>query len=240
MPAISSRIRRALSFENVLVTVIAFMVLTGGAAYAANQLGKNSVGTKQLKKNSVTAKKIKKNAVTTAKIKKNAVTGAKVKDGSIGGGKIELESTPFSHIVHEARGSATVPVVSGADLVLYPLDNPAYTQPPGRDDSFFGALDVSFDAGCGPDREAEALLMLDPANAADPDETEVVAFGEVEEEEATGAATQRMNISIYPGGRRNPSGSPINHNLVLGVGGDCEVGSGITFSNGAVDVVGTR
>jgi hypothetical protein len=46
-----------------MVTLLAFVVLCGGAAYAATQLGKESVGTRQLKK--------------------NAVTGAKVKDGSL-------------------------------------------------------------------------------------------------------------------------------------------------------------
>src|SRR5690349_24668437 len=53
-------------------SIAVFMVL-GGAAFAATQLPKNSVGSKQLKKN----------AVTAAKIKKDAVTGAKVKDGSL-------------------------------------------------------------------------------------------------------------------------------------------------------------
>lgn len=55
-----------------MVTLLAFIVLRSGGAYAASQLGKNSVGTKQLKKNSV----------TTARIRKQAITGAKVKDGT--------------------------------------------------------------------------------------------------------------------------------------------------------------
>jgi hypothetical protein len=50
------------------------LVLTGGAAYAASHLGKNSVGTKQLKNN----------AVITAKIKNDAVTGAKVNESTLG------------------------------------------------------------------------------------------------------------------------------------------------------------
>jgi hypothetical protein len=63
---------------------IAVFLVLGGTAFAATQLGKNSVGTKQLKKNAVTAAKIKKNAITTAKIKKDAVTGAKVNEGTLG------------------------------------------------------------------------------------------------------------------------------------------------------------
>jgi hypothetical protein len=55
-------------------SIAVFLVLGGGAAFAATKLAKNSVGTKQLKNNSV----------TTAKIKNDAVTGAKVKESSLG------------------------------------------------------------------------------------------------------------------------------------------------------------
>ena len=74
------RLRPKLTYANVMVTILAFIVLGASGAYAASQLGKNSVGPKQLKKNSV----------TTAKIKKNAVTGAKVKDQSLTGKDINL------------------------------------------------------------------------------------------------------------------------------------------------------
>jgi hypothetical protein len=67
------QIRKRLTYANVMSSIAVFLVLGGGAAIAAGQLGKNSVGSKQLKKN----------AVTTAKIKKGAVTGAKVKAGSL-------------------------------------------------------------------------------------------------------------------------------------------------------------
>jgi hypothetical protein len=67
------QLRKRLTYANVVSSIALFLVLGGGAAFAASQLGKNSVGSKQLKKN----------AVTSAKIKKNAVTGAKVKPGSL-------------------------------------------------------------------------------------------------------------------------------------------------------------
>lgn len=69
---------------------IAVFLVLGGTAFAASQLGKNSVGKKQLKNGAVTTAKLKKNAVTTAKIKNNAVNGAKVKDGSLTGTDINL------------------------------------------------------------------------------------------------------------------------------------------------------
>jgi hypothetical protein len=78
------QLRKHLTYSNVVATLCLFLLLGGATAFAAVQLGKNTVGTKQLKKNAVTAAKIKKNAVTTAKIKKNAVTGAKVNEATLG------------------------------------------------------------------------------------------------------------------------------------------------------------
>jgi hypothetical protein len=68
------RFRGKLTYANVVATIALFLVLTGGAAYAASHLGKNSVGSKQLKKSSV----------TTAKIKNGAVTGSKIEISSLG------------------------------------------------------------------------------------------------------------------------------------------------------------
>jgi hypothetical protein len=66
--------RGRLTYANVTATLALFLVLSGGAAYAASYLAKNSVGTKQ----------IKNNAITTAKIKEGAVTGAKIKLSTLG------------------------------------------------------------------------------------------------------------------------------------------------------------
>lgn len=85
------RMKRAsgkLTYANVISTICLFLLLGGGAAYAASHLGKNSVGSKQLKKNSVTNAKIKKDAITTAKVKDGAVTGAKINDGVVTGAKV--------------------------------------------------------------------------------------------------------------------------------------------------------
>jgi hypothetical protein len=67
------RLGGKLTYANVMVTILAFIVLGAGGAYAASQLGKNSVGTKQLKKSAVTAAKIKNGAVTPAKLSAAAV-----------------------------------------------------------------------------------------------------------------------------------------------------------------------
>lgn len=53
------RLRPRLTYANVIATLALFLAVSGGAAYAASQLGKNAVGTRQLKKNAVTAEKVK-------------------------------------------------------------------------------------------------------------------------------------------------------------------------------------
>jgi hypothetical protein len=69
-----NRLRPRFTYANVVATLALFLVLTGGAAYAATHLAKNSVGSKQLKKNSVTG----------AKIKNETITGAKINLGTLG------------------------------------------------------------------------------------------------------------------------------------------------------------
>ena len=62
------RLRPKLTYANVVATLALFIAVGGASAFAASQLGKNTVGPKQLKKN----------AVTTAKVKKEAITGARL------------------------------------------------------------------------------------------------------------------------------------------------------------------
>ena len=79
------RMKRARpSHTTVVAYLTLFLVLSGGAAYAASHLGKNSVGTKQLKKNAVTTAKIKKEAVTAAKVKKGTLTGTQINASTLG------------------------------------------------------------------------------------------------------------------------------------------------------------
>jgi hypothetical protein len=52
------QIRKRLTYANVMVTILAFIVLGGAAVAASRHLRKNSVGTPQLKKNAVTGLKV--------------------------------------------------------------------------------------------------------------------------------------------------------------------------------------
>jgi hypothetical protein len=100
---------------------IAVFLVLGGAAFAAAQLPKNSVGKKQLKSNAVTAAKIKKNAVTKAKIKNGAVDGSKVKDGSLSGADINVGSlgtVPSATNATNAANAAKTDVIKTAKGTL--------------------------------------------------------------------------------------------------------------------------
>lgn len=54
------RVRARLTYPNVIATFCLVLLLGGGTAYAAGELGKESVGTKQLKKEAVTPAKLSK------------------------------------------------------------------------------------------------------------------------------------------------------------------------------------
>ena len=110
------QLRKRLSYANVMSTIAVFLVIGGASAFAAVQLGKNSVGSKQLKKNAVTTAKIKKNAVTTAKIRNGAINGAKVQDGSLTGADINLGTVgtvPSANVANSLAGQTTFAIRLG-------------------------------------------------------------------------------------------------------------------------------
>lgn len=57
------RLSESLTYANVVSTLCLFLLLGGGAAYAASQLGRNSVGAKQLQNGSVTSAKVRDGAL---------------------------------------------------------------------------------------------------------------------------------------------------------------------------------
>ena len=72
-----NRVRRHLSYANVMSSIAVFAVL-GGGAWAASQ-----IGTADIQNGAVTKKKLHRDAVATKKIKNQAVTGAKVDEASL-------------------------------------------------------------------------------------------------------------------------------------------------------------
>ena len=221
-----------------VVAYLALFVALGGSAYAAAHLGGRTVGTKQLKAGAVTAAKLKKNAVTKAKIKTGAVDGSKIADGSVTGTEIDAASMPFSQIVHKARGSSTVPLPTGTKTV-YPIDNAAYTQEAGRDDSYVGELDVTIPASCTGNRTVYGNLLVDSADPTKAFSQETVAAGEFHDQGA-GQVSGRISLGPYVNGVRFESATATNHTLAIVATASCTTGGGVTATAGGVDVIGTK
>ena len=62
-------LRRHLTYANVMSTIAAFVAVAGSTAYAADHLGRDSVGAAQLKPNSVTGAKVRKHSLRGADLK---------------------------------------------------------------------------------------------------------------------------------------------------------------------------
>ena len=235
------KLRRHLTYANVMATLTAFVVLAGGTAFAANQLAKNSVGKKQLKANAVTTGKIKKNAVTKAKIKAGAVDGTKVKSGGLGAVDFQLDGMPYTRVASEIRVNTDIPVPLGVEPTITPLPGASYTQEAGRTDRYVGAVDVEFSSSC-PDRAATAYLLMDAPPAAKLDPTIIlyaVALGTFEEE-GGGQATRRINLSPFIIGTRFAPSSAQSHTFSVLLAGSCKTGSGVTAKSFSIDVIGTK
>jgi hypothetical protein len=120
------RLRGKLTYANVVSSLCLFLLLGGGAAFAANRLGKNSVGPKQLKKNSVTTVKIKNGAVTeakiangtvtTAKIGAGAVTAEKIPNGSLTGVQVDASTLGTVPSAHTAKIAGSADTASSANI----------------------------------------------------------------------------------------------------------------------------
>lgn len=239
-------------------TLAVFLVLAGGAAYAA-RVGKKSVGAPQLKANAVTTAKIKANAITTRKIKRNAVSNAKIKDGAVESLKLadgsvagrdiarstvtaenlDLETMPFGRVVHRASGSAIVALGGDGSTTVYPLGGAAYTQAADESDSFLGAVDVRFSSSCSPPRQVTAFLALDPADPEMPGGDELVAAGAYTEGSGGGTVTARVELS--PNATRFEPGTPRTRHLSLSMQALCAGGTGnVDALAGAANVIGTR
>jgi hypothetical protein len=82
------QVRKRLTYANVMSSIAVFLILGGGAAFAAKKIGRNqlrggAVTTTKIKRSAVTTSKIKPNAITTGKIAKDAVTNGKIAAGSV-------------------------------------------------------------------------------------------------------------------------------------------------------------
>jgi hypothetical protein len=119
-----SRIRRSLSFSNVVAVMALFFAL-GGSAYAVaagkidgsqiapssipgNRLEAKAVGTNQLKPSSIGNAQLKGNAVAAKQLQSGAVTGGKIKAGSIGASQIQSGSITGTQVKSGSLGATQI------------------------------------------------------------------------------------------------------------------------------------
>jgi trimeric autotransporter adhesin len=119
-----SRIRRSLSFSNVVAVMALFFAL-GGSAYAVaagkidgsqiaassipgNRLEAKAVGTNQLKPSSIGNAQLKGNAVATKQLQSGAVTGGKIKAGSVGASQIQSGSITGTQVKSGSLGATQI------------------------------------------------------------------------------------------------------------------------------------
>jgi hypothetical protein len=111
------QLRRPFTYANVVATLALFLAISGGAVYAATNLGRNAVKStniaakavksRNLASNAVKAKNLAANAVTTGKIKKEAVTPGKLKKASLT--RANLAAGTLAGLQVAEIGSAAVP-----------------------------------------------------------------------------------------------------------------------------------
>jgi hypothetical protein len=120
------RLRPKLSYANVMVTLLAFVVLCGGGAYAAAHLGKGSVGTPQLKKNAVTSAKVKDGALKASDFAKGVLLAGQKGDAGPRG----AQGPPGTSHGYEASGSVNYDKLSaslyGSTVVSLPVQPGPY------------------------------------------------------------------------------------------------------------------
>jgi hypothetical protein len=93
------QIRKRLTYANVMSSLAVFLVLGGGAAFAATQLPKNSVGTRQLQANAVKTQNVDLEAIRAGKLAKNSIAWDRLRDGVVTSEKVRngsLLATDFA------------------------------------------------------------------------------------------------------------------------------------------------
>ena len=121
-----AQIRQRLTYANVMSTIAVFLLLGGGAAFAAKKLDSRKIGSGRLRGGAVTAKKIKRGAITTSKIRKGAVKANKISNGAVVNAKLANGAVTLEKLVpgfvapiadklsHAANVSAAGAVLAGS------------------------------------------------------------------------------------------------------------------------------
>jgi hypothetical protein len=102
MKPLRSRLRRHLSYANVMASIAVFVAL-GGVGYAASTINGN-----KLVNGTVAAKKLKNGTLTNKQIKKNSLTGEAIDESSLG-------TVPSAQTANSAKTATTATTAGSAN-----------------------------------------------------------------------------------------------------------------------------
>jgi hypothetical protein len=152
------RVRTQITYANVVSTLALFLVLGGGAAFAATKLT-----TSDIKKGAIKTKLLAKNAVSSAKIASKAVKTRNIAPSAVGGGQLAADSVDGSKVLNgsltpaDLLGGASVvatatggPVDAGSTATPLPLNGGTWTQGATENDLFLIRLDATVATGPPP------------------------------------------------------------------------------------------
>lgn len=108
----TAKIRRRLTFSNV-VAVIAVFIALGGSAYAAHK-----ISGKAIKKNSEPGSRLKNNSVSGDKLQNNTISGAKINLGSLGAVPSATTARNVFGVSVDSAGNAKTATLSGTTAKL--------------------------------------------------------------------------------------------------------------------------
>jgi hypothetical protein len=152
------RVRVRITYANVVSTLALFLVLGGGAAFAATKLTtsdikKGAIKTKLLAKNAVSSAKIASNAVKTRNIAPSAVGGKQLAADSVDGSKVLNGSLTPADLLGGASVVATAtggPADAGSTATPLPLNGGTWTQGATENDLFAVRLEATIATGPPP------------------------------------------------------------------------------------------
>jgi hypothetical protein len=138
------RLRPRLTYANVVSTLALFLVLGGGAAFAAKKLTTNDI-----KKGAIKTKLLANKAVTSPKLAKNAVKGLNIAANSIDGSKVADKSLTPADLAGGASvigGATGGPLEALGSTTPLPLNGGAWTQGATENDLFIARLESTVQA----------------------------------------------------------------------------------------------
>jgi hypothetical protein len=116
------RIRKVLSFSNVIACLALFIAL-GGSVYAAGkisgtQIKANSIPGNRVKAKTLTGKQIKPGSLTGTQIKAGSLTGAQIQAGSLTGAQIQAGSLTGTQINASTLSGVTASKLSSIQYAV--------------------------------------------------------------------------------------------------------------------------